>query len=292
MARPSSLSRAQPAIERHLSERSQRVFRRTDFDRLLKEKRDDWKLAKQINSATLITTLLATTRLREVVLTSADYPSVTRYMWGTASSFEVALSIKPHAYLCHLSAAFLHNLTDQIPSTIYVNAEQSPKPEPEGQLTQDALTRAFARPQRTSRLIYAYDNARIVVLAGKNTGRLEVGEVQGTGDETLEVTKLERTLIDLVVRPTYAGGLPTVIDAYRAAKDRVSINTLRATLKKLRYVYPYHQAIGFVMERAGFAKESCDMLFALGTPFDFYLTHAMVETDYDPKWRLFFPKGL
>ncbi len=105
------------------------------------------------------------------------------------------------------------------------------------------------------------------------------------------MTRLERTLIDIAVRPDYAGGIYQVLEAYKAAKDRVSVNTLIATIKKLDYIYPYHQTIGFYMERAGYDVTRTDRLLKLGTSLDFYLTYGIKDREYDSKWRLFFPKG-
>jgi hypothetical protein len=71
------------------------------------------------------------------------------------------------------------------------------------------------------------------------------------------------TLIDLAVRPSCAGGVYGVPAAYRRAKDLVSMRTVLSILKKLDYVYPYYQAIGFYMQRAGFTM-TCPVL--LGHP--------------------------
>ena len=175
--------------------------------------------------------------------------------------------------------------------TIYVNQEQSPKPVRPTALTQEGIDRAFSNRQRLSTYTFKYGDFGIVLLSGKNTGRLGVKEILGPAGEHLPTTGIERTLIDIAVRPTYAGGIFQVLEAYRAAKDRVSTNRLIATLKKLDYVYPYHQAIGFLMERAGYGEHRYAMLRQLGLKHDFYLAHGMHQTDYSIEWRLFYPKG-
>jgi predicted transcriptional regulator of viral defense system len=219
-----------------------------------------------------------------------DTPEAVRFIWKSASDYEVALSLKRGAYLSHATAMFIHHLTDQIPFRMYVNSEQSPKPS-SGTLTQQGIDNAFARKQRESTFIFKFDGREALLLWGKHTGRLEVTEIQYQGG-TISVTKLERTLIDIAVRPLYAGGVFQVLEAYRRAKDQVSTGVLVATLKKLAYVYPYHQAIGFYMQRAGYSDSQYGRLRALGLNYDFYLTYDLREKEYDSEWRLFFPKGM
>jgi len=82
-----------------------------------------------------------------------------------------------------------------------------------------------------------------------------------------------------------------VLDAYTAARGRVSLNVLVATLKKLAYAYPYHQVIGFYMQRAGYDPGKLEQLKRLGLDFDFYLAYGMRDRDRDSDWRLYIPKG-
>jgi hypothetical protein len=129
------------------------------------------------------------------------------------------------------------------------------------------------------------------LLSGKATGDLGVVTITGPGGEELRVTDIERTLIDITVRPVYAGGIYQVLDAFRGARGKVSTGKLIEFLKKIDYLYPYHQAIGFLMEWAGFPESDIRQIRKLGTRFDFYLAHGLKERDYDPGWRLYYPRG-
>lgn len=242
-----------------------------------------------IGERALLEYLRAEGLLQQVDLESKLYPGFRRYLLQGATAFEVALSLRGDSYLSHGSAVFLHGLTEQLPLRIYVNREQAAKPEPAGGLTQEALTRVFARPGRETSYVLSGPGYEVVMLNGKFTGNLEVGPLRGMEGEVLMVTKLERTLIDIAVRPVYAGGVFQVMEAYRAAKERVSVGVLLATLKKLGYRYPYHQAIGFYMERAGYAEAALRRVEELGAELDFYLGHGLPNRAYSKRWRLHHP---
>lgn len=89
--------------------------------------------------------------------------------------------------------------------------------------------------------------------------------MKGPDGKDVDVTDLERTLIDVVVRPAYAGGINQVAQAYKQAAHRVDVDHMIKLLKNMQYVYPYHQSIGFLLERAGRTEEECRKLKKLGT---------------------------
>lgn len=180
-----------------------------------------------------------------------------------------------------------------MPETVYANHEQRPLPPPSGPLTQDRMDAAFSRPQRVTSNLAEMGKHRLCLVNGKHTDHLGVIEMKDADGRSIRVTGIERTLIDITVRPYYAGGVFEVLEAFRRAQDRISINKLSAMLKNMHFVYPYHQAIGFYLERAGVYEPSRLELFRKQPmTHDFYLSYAMQQKEYSPPWRLFFPAGL
>lgn len=202
--------------------------------------------------------------------------------------FEVACNIHARCYISHYSAAFLHGLTDNIVKTVYVNQEQSKKPKSqELSLSQQQIDQVFQRPVRTSNRLAVYDGDQILWLNGKATDDLGVIEKDG-----LRYTSIERTLIDIAVRPDYSGGISEVLTIYKNAQGDVSINKLQAMLKKLDYIYPYHQSIGFYLERAGYKESALRLLDRLPKTVDFYLGHQLKKPSYSERWKLYYPSHL
>jgi predicted transcriptional regulator of viral defense system len=100
----------------------------------------------------------------------------------------------------------------------------------------------------------------------------------------IRVTNLERTLIDIAVRPFYSGGVHKVLEAYKRAAERVSVEQMATMLQTLDYTYPYHQAIGFYLERSGYYDDASIKLFhEFPKEFDFYLANGMKSTAYSKR---------
>jgi len=288
----SAISLAKPDILAALDATRQRVFKRREIEAMLDRHRKTWRLPASFGAEKFLEYLLANTALHKVEL-KFPYRPETLFVWREASLLKIAASIKPGGYFSHYTALHLHELTDQVPKTIYLNHEQRPQPAPTDAPNQARIDAAFRRPQRQSKNIATWKGMRICLINGKATSRLGVIQGATTQGETYDYTNLERTLIDAAVRPAYAGGVGEVLRAYRRAQPKVSINKLMATLRKLDYLYPYQQAIGFYLERADVYGESqIELVRDRPFEFDFYLAHGMKETAYSARWRLYYPKGL
>lgn len=281
---------AEPDIVTYFDKHDKNVFTIKEISKVISKNRDDWRLAKSMPIVSFVDHFIRRGKINEVKIEGKSINTV-RYIWGKASDYKIALSLKKDCHLSHYSAIFIHALTDQIPKTIYINFEQSPKPKPTGELLQENIDKAFKNKARTSSNIVNFNNIETILINGKNTGRLGVIDVPYFENEWLSCTDIERTLIDIVVRPVYSGSVWEVLKAYKNAKDNFSINRLLAYLKKLDYIYPYHQAVGFYLERAGYKQSLLKLFKDMGLEYDFYITYNVKEFEYIKEWRLYIPKG-
>jgi len=215
------------------------------------------------------------------------------YSWKTQDDFTIMSGLKNGAYYSHYSALFIHQLTLQIPKTFYLNYEHSSDMTPvtgKPNLTQAAIDKAFSASQRKTTLSYSFNERKVFILNGKKTGKLGVLKEKNE-KQCYEYTDLERTLIDIAIRPVYAGGIFEVLEAYKKAKDKIDTKKLTDYLSALDFIYPYNQVIGFYLERAGYSETDLK-LFEKKSTLKFYLTYDIRNKDFSERWQLYFPKGV
>jgi hypothetical protein len=294
---PTRLQIARADIFRTLDAHSSHVFRQRDLQSLLSHHRAAWRLPQSTGVRQLVDYLRKSGKLRRQEFALPHRKEV-RFTWGDVPLEALLLTIKPDCHFSHYTAVQMHELTEQDPKTIYLNFEQARDVGSGGELEQGRIDTAFGRKPRMTRNVTRFADLHICLVNGKHTGYLgvETRAVKARGldrDVAVRVTDLERTLIDIAVRPFYAGGVHEVLKAYQSAHGRASTNRLAALLAQLDYTYPYHQAIGFYLERSGAYPASAIQLFRdkFTYEFDFYLTYEMKNPRYEARWRLYVPQG-
>lgn len=269
-----------------------KVFKHTTLLEIIDENRILWNLPQTTPGIKLIERFEKYEILKRIDLHADDNKIISLYIIDDPSVFEISSSLRPKSYLTHYTAVFLHGLTTQFPKTIYVTFEQSQKPNRANSLTQSAIDRAFSQPQRRSETKIYFEDYTITLLNGMHTNRIGVIKSMNI-NSSYSYTNLERTLIDITVRPNYAGGAFTVLETYKKALDiDLSVNKLIATLNSIDFIYPYHQSVGFYLERAGYRGNLLNVLKRKPMLFDFYLDYHIEEKEYSKEWKVFYPKGI
>lgn len=299
MARKTRFSIAKKDVVKAFENANRRVFHQGDIYKILEANREFWRLPVKMTLAEFIDLMTKNTKLEEHIIKFPNsFSAVKRYGWNKPAELEVIQAIRKDAYFSHYSALHFNRLTEQIPKTLYMNFEQTPKAkQAKGRLQQENIDNAFKKPARLTKNKAIYKGREIILINSKFTNMLgmenyEVHNPDSKTNFTIKITCLERTLIDIAMKPFYAGGIYEVIKAYKnAVEENVSINKLTAILGKLGYLYPYHQVIGFYLEKAGVYKESqIKLLDKFKKVFNFYLINEMKDPAYSKKWKLYYPK--
>lgn len=281
--------RAQREIRAYFKQIVTGTFSPSDLSNLVGGHRQEWGDV-DFSAQQMLKFLLKEGLLRKAEFRSTEYPTITRYLRGNPSPYELAVSLRRDSFLCHRTALTLHGLEPPT-TTVYVNKEQGPKPTPKG-ITQEGINRAFKNDQRQSNYILRYEHSQFVLISGKNTGKAGVTSMRVPNGAAVNATDLERTLIDIVVRPAYAGGVKRMFAVYKQAASKINLGHMIGLLQKVDYAYPYHQSIGFLLQRAGRPERDCEKFKDFGLNFDFFLDYGLKRSAYDPKWRLYYPSRL
>ncbi len=212
-----------------------------------------------------------------------------RFWTSTADIYDIAVTLVPRAHLSHITALFLHGIIKRQPKFIYITSEQSKKQDrvKTSELEQDNIDYAFSKQQRQTITKCIYRSKEIIALNGMFTNNIGVITVSSK-----PVTSLERTLIDITVRPSYGGGVAEVLKAFINAKNIVDIDVLINLLDSINYTYPYYQSIGFYLEKAGYSNQQISKLKNREKYVDFYLDYAIENAIYSMGWILFYPQKL
>ncbi len=223
-----------------------------------------------------------------------NFPSkkYTRYFVKTPNLFEAIQSISTKAYFSHYTAVEYHNLTNNLPKTIFINIEKS-KPLKEvtkKSLSQEEINKAFYMPPRISKNLTIKGIYTINLLQSKYSNNLGIINTN-YHNININITNIERTLIDITVSPYYCGGCYEVLNAYKKAKGRVNIKKMHEILLKLDYIYPHHQAIGFYLEKAGYSEKDLSF-FDYNKNLRFFIQRELKEKNrkYSERWNLFYPE--
>jgi len=290
--RKNAFDRAKATIEQYFDKSSRKAFTKNALEKIFHKQRTYWGIPETKRGINFIAYLKQQSWIhiwKFYIRSSND--EITIYSWKTSDELTVISGLKNKAYFTHYSAMFIHSLTEQIPKTYYLNFEHSgPMAKRDSRLAQEAIDKAFSKEQRKAGEQYRFNRINIILLNGQYTNRLGVTDYR-EGQLCYSYTDLPRTLIDITIRPTYAGGVFEVLKAYENARNKLNFIVLQKYLDELDFIYPYHQAVGFYMDKTGY-PESALALFEKKIELNFYLTYNMKNPQFDSRWKLYYPRGL
>lgn len=202
--------------------------------------------------------------------------------------------------LSHQTSAYFNNLTDDLGNTFFVNKFSKENPincfnNKIKKLDQKSINKSFEKPMRKSSLIYnlsinGNDNKIFFLNSRPNTKKYS-NKIQKY-NYNLFINSIEKTLLDITVRPSYLKDWKELIKIYRNSINKININKFIEVFKEANYIYPYHQSIGFLLESTGHSLDTYEYFYSLPKKNDFFIFYNsdLSKMDYNKKWKIYHPK--
>jgi hypothetical protein len=283
----SKLERNLPRVKLEITQIPNRILSKRDLTNQLEALQDEGVIGEKTRVDSLIDLLTTEKTIRPIILKGQT--DLDRYIIGEVNELQIALSVASLTYISHATALIIKGLIPLNFKKIFITQEQSVKPSIKITLRQEDIDTAFSKPQRPTKSIYEWGGHKIYLLKGKYSGNLGLIHTNYKASQIF-TTDIERSILDITVRPAHTDGVKNVIEAYRNVKGKISVRKLFDYLQKMKFVYPYHQAIGFYLEYAGYKVEEIELFRNLPKNFNFYLDYNLEKRVYNPKWRIYTPE--
>ena len=291
MSRQKNIEKALPDISQYFSNNPKNVYSHHDFENDIELYRELWNIPQRYNSYHFEDFLTQKQILDHIQL---KFPNkkYNFFICKNTSIYEIAQSLHKHCYFSHFTAMYLNDLTEQVPRNLYISIEQPRKHHSDIELLQENIDYAFSKPMRRSNNTAQLKDHNITITNTVASNGLGIYRQIFHDYGYLSVTTLERTLLDCTIRPSYSGGCFEILKAYKRAKDKISVAKLLGLYKQLKFIYPYHQAIGFYLEIAGYSDTQIERFYKIPINHNFYLAYDMKNPSYSKKWHLYYPKEM
>lgn len=294
MAKTQYLNVAYPEILKLILEKRRKAYTTNDLQSIFHSNKDEWRLSARTTYTKFLSYLVEKKQLLEVkkLIHIGSGSEKLIYTIEGANKYDIISVIKKGGYLSYLTALVVHELTLQIPKTIYISEEIHDTYLNENVLTQKSIDRVFSKEQRTTTNIYKDEisNERYV-LVEKKINMKNIGIIKDSSFD-YPTSNIERTLIDCVVRPQYSGGIFSVLEAFRNAINVLDLEKLDTYLDELNYTYPYHQLVGFYLDKTGYDESDLKPFLSKVSDLKFYMTYNLSNKKLDSKWKIYYPEGI
>jgi len=158
------------------------------------------------------------------------------------NEYEIAMAIVDPAAICYLSALHYHQLTQQTPHNIFV-------------LTTTNSKRFYNHAGKNREIII--NGIHYNFLSVKKDHYFGIKQIW-LGDVQVNITDLERTLLDSITKPKFCGGFSETIEYFKVALDRLNITKLIEYANKLGDTAI--RRLGWVLDHIGVPETSLILL--------------------------------
>ncbi len=185
---------------------------------------------------------------------------------SAVSEYEIAMSLIKPASLAYWSAMHYHQLTQQIPHKVFILT------------TTDAKLPKYTIGQ--NREILA-NKVHYHILSVKKEHYFGMKEYW-VGVAKVNITDLERTLIDAISKPKYCGGFSEIIEAFKLAADKIDIPKIISYSKRIGVSNT--RRLGWTLEYIGIPNKMIQELAIKSSGYIKLNSSGINKGQFNKKW--------
>ena len=219
----------------------------------------------------------------------AEFKLLTLQNANDISVSDIIEHLSKKYYQSHYSALYFNKLTNQSPSSYFFSREYKNRTAVHSNdFVPLRIKQAFIKPARETSRFFTFNNKSFYLINKQNID--DLGLINSLN--TL-ISGPERTFIECIMSPHYAGGINNIIESY--TNVNLNLKLLFDVYESYSPYYPYWQSIGFIIDRTKNTdlSQKWRSKFAHKKMIDFYLDkNFRSDWKFDPNWRIFYSKGI
>jgi hypothetical protein len=199
--------------------------------------------------------------------------------------FAFVYTFETRAFFSMTTALYLQGLSAYKSNNIFLSVEQSDKQHTfSADLSQASIDSAFVSGKsRYPSAIVSYEDYNIIIASPKHTD--DVGVIIHNG---YRMSSIDRALVELIINVQYVRNLDQLIEIFRPIKEKLNIDNILHILDRYNLIYPYYQAVGFILNQLGFDINQLKSFSDKISGYDFYIERGKDHYDYNSYWKMYY----
>lgn len=215
---------------------------------------------------------------------------------GVVDHYDIALSLYKKSFLTGFTLISLLGWTEYSPKVIHVNYVRDNRPKYMGDrsINNEALQKVAFKPKRKSNKSFIYESFEIVILSGQAIPEHHL--CKASNDLNLpfyaRIPIIERLFLELLISYQYFGGCDLVWEILLEKASILDHKKLLIVYEEMNLVYPYANAIGYILERSGIDFDILE-LWKKKINFDLQFHLFLGDSEHrkwNKEWNLYIPK--
>lgn len=241
-------------------------------------------IAQNISGRSFFNMLQNRLELKTYSISSEKINKVRYTLYSDINVYDFVATFEKQGFFSMSTSLNIQGLSNEKNEFVFFSKELTPKYyNKNNEIHQEDIDQAYEKEYRYTSSIATYKNNHVIYLTPKHTGRFEVVRYN-----EYYVSSVHRAFVEMIIHVQYFKSFETVIEIFKPLKNRLDVKRIFKVLEIFDLIYPYHQLIGFSLEKVGFYKNDLDLFKKQVSDLKFYTQKSKIKYTFDSYWNIYY----